>query len=43
MRIGPAVRARVYYRENGVWTLSENAITLPEGWYVVPSSFVEEQ
>jgi hypothetical protein len=42
MRLGPSARARVYHRIDGVWVLSENAITLPEGWYIVPSRYVEE-
>lgn len=42
MRLGPDVKARVYHREAGVWTLSANRVELPEGWYLVPPSYVEE-
>lgn len=42
MRLGPSARARVYHRLNGEWVLSENTIPLPEGWYIVPSRYVEE-
>lgn len=41
MRIGPDARARVWVRVNGQWELSRNQITIPEGWYIVPSSYVE--
>ena len=27
---------------DGEWTLSANAFAIPEGWYCVPPSFVEE-
>ena len=43
MRIGPRADVRVYHRVDGVWTLSQNAIRIPEGWYLVPPSFVKEQ
>lgn len=43
MRIGPDVRARVWVRVDGKWVLSGNQISLPEGWYIVPSSYVEEE
>jgi hypothetical protein len=26
---------------DGEWTLSDNCVTIPEGWYCVPPSFVE--
>ncbi len=42
MRTGPNSAIRVYHRVNGEWTLSENRITIPEGWYLVPPSFVKE-
>lgn len=41
MRVGPRADLRVYHRVNGEWTLSENAIRIPEGWYLVPPSFVK--
>lgn len=42
VRIGPETRARVYVRDGGEWVLSDNRVTVPEGWYLVPPSFVEE-
>lgn len=42
MRVGPGSNLRVYHRINGEWTLSNNRITIPEGWYLVPPSFVKE-
>jgi hypothetical protein len=42
IRIGPETRARVYARVDGEWVLSENRVTIPEGWYCVPPSFVEK-
>jgi len=41
MRVGPSSRLRVYHRIDGVWTLSENRIEIPEGWYLVPPSYVK--
>lgn len=42
-RIGPDARSQVYYLDvSGDWKLSDNRVTLPEGWYLVPPSFVEE-
>jgi hypothetical protein len=42
-RIGPKVHGRIYARVDGEWVLSENRVELPEGWYLVPPSFVEER
>jgi hypothetical protein len=42
MRIGPRADVRVYHRVDGVWTLSQNTIRIPEGWYLVPPSYVKE-
>lgn len=42
LRIGPKTEARVYARVGGEWVLSENRVEVPEGWYLVPPSFVEE-
>lgn len=42
LRIGPDAAARVYSRQDGAWVLSESRVALPEGWYLVPPSFVEE-
>lgn len=43
MRVGPKNNIVVYTFENGEWVLSENKITIPEGWYLVPPSFVKEE
>jgi hypothetical protein len=42
VRIGPDVQSRVYTLQGGEWMLSDNKVALPEGWYCVPPSFVEE-
>jgi hypothetical protein len=42
MRVGPRTEMRVYHRINGEWTLSNNRILVPEGWYLVPPSYVKE-
>jgi len=41
VRIGPCARARVYSLEGAQWRLGDNRVELPEGWYLVPPSFVE--
>jgi hypothetical protein len=41
LRIGPDVVGRVYIRKDGGWELSDKRIVVPEGWYLVPPSFVE--
>ena len=41
VRVGPDVRARVYMLVGGEWQLGANAVQIPEGWYLVPPSFVE--
>lgn len=34
VRIGPGVKGRIYTKNAaGVWELSRNKVTLPEGWY----------
>ena len=33
VRLGPDVRGHVYYWDGTSWVLSQNAVTLPEGWY----------
>ena len=43
MRVGPMVTGRVYHRLAGEWVLSQNSIPIPEGWYLVPPSFVEQE
>ena len=40
IRIGQ-VRGTIYASVEGEWRLSENAVTIPEGWYCVPPSFIE--
>ena len=40
IRIGQ-VRGTVYASVDGEWKLSENAVTIPEGWYCVPPSFMD--
>ena len=41
VRMGPGATARVYALVEGDWTLSANRVEVPEGWYLVPPSFVE--
>lgn len=45
MRIGPNARAKVWIKvdDGKEWTLSGNEIALPEGWWIVPSSYVEDE
>jgi hypothetical protein len=43
MRVGPMTYARVYHRVGSDWVLSDNRIVIPEGWYLVPPSFVESE
>ena len=43
MRVGPSSSMRVWMRLDGVWTLSGNRIEIPEGWYLVPPSYIEEE
>lgn len=43
IRIGPATRARIYVMTDGEWELGANCVEIPEGWYCVPPSFVEEK
>lgn len=44
IRIGPDANLRVYAvdPESKQWRLSENRVNVPEGWYAVPPSFVED-
>ena len=42
VRIGPNVKGRVYVREGNEWTLSANCVEIPEGFYLVPPSYVDE-
>jgi len=43
IRTGPSVEGRVYAWMDGKWVLSANKVTIPEGWYLVPPSFVEDE
>jgi hypothetical protein len=42
MRVGPRSSILVYHRIGGEWTLSNNRIEIPEGWYLVPPSYLDE-
>ena len=42
MRVGPRVRGRVYLFVDGEWRVAA-PIDYPEGWYLVPPSFVEDE
>jgi hypothetical protein len=43
MRAGPMTMMYVYHRVDGEWVLSRNRIMIPEGWYLVPPSFVKPE
>jgi len=34
LRVGPAVKGKVYFWDGDEWTLSANKVELPEGAYV---------
>lgn len=40
IRTGPQVLTRVYVLIDGEWVLSPDRVAIPEGWYLVPPSFV---
>jgi len=40
--MGPDAKARVYTLQSGQWLLSNNQVTIPEGWYCVPPSYVKD-
>ena len=43
-RIGPDTRARLYtLSDDGKWTLGDNRVEIPEGWYLCPPSYVAEE
>jgi hypothetical protein len=42
IRVGPNCKTKVYLLINGEWTLSDNSVVIPEGWYCVPPRFVDE-
>ena len=41
VRIGPAVRGRVYYWTGEGWELSQNKVDIPEGWVAGPMNLPE--
>ena len=43
IRIGPDCRVQVYTLIDGEWRLGDNRVAIPEGWYVVPPSYVDSQ
>ena len=43
IRIGPDCRTQVYTLIDGEWRLGDNRVTIPEGWWVVPPSFVDSK
>lgn len=43
IRVGPNTTARVYTLDGQEWALSDNRVTIPEGWYCVPPSYVTEE
>jgi len=43
MRVGPSSRMQVYMLIEGKWIKSSNEIEVPEGWYLVPPSYVAEE
>jgi hypothetical protein len=42
LRVGRDARIRVWYRLDGEWRDSGTSLGIPEGWYLVPPSFVSE-
>jgi len=42
IRMGPEVRGKIYTKTADGWQLGDNEVKIPEGWYCVPPSFVEE-
>jgi hypothetical protein len=42
IRTGPSVKGKVYTKTADGWQLGDNEVKIPEGWYCVPPSFVEE-
>jgi len=43
VRVGPGCTTRVYTKTDDGWRLSDNSVTVPEGWYCVPPSYVEDE
>jgi hypothetical protein len=42
LRVGPDAEMRVWYHLEGEWRDSGVSVKVPEGWYLVPPSFVSE-
>lgn len=42
IRVGPSCKTRVYTLINSEWVLSDNFVIIPEGYYCVPPSFVDD-
>jgi hypothetical protein len=42
LRVGPDAEIRVWYHLEGEWRDSGTRLRIPEGWYLVPPSFVSE-
>lgn len=43
MRVGPSCNTHVYTLNDNGWELSPNTVLVPEGWYIVPPSYVENK
>jgi hypothetical protein len=43
VRIGPGTTGKVYRLVNDTWTLGDDTVTFPEGWYCVPPRFVRPE
>ena len=43
MRVGPSCNTHVYTLSDNGWELSPNTVLVPEGWYIVPPSYVENK
>lgn len=41
VRTGPSFKGRIYSMVENEWRLSQTEIEIPEGWYLVPPSYVE--
>lgn len=43
VRTGPGIKGRVWTLEGAEWRLSDHAVTIPEGMYLVSPRWVEEE
>lgn len=41
IRVGPGMTGRIYILNEDEWMLSDEPASVPEGWYLVPPSYVE--